>query len=315
MAETITIELTNDDMAADTWREKIFNTVGVKYHHPDYKWDSKNREGGGFIITATLKSDVEEASRRKREMTQQRQEALRFSVESWDMLEKVLTIPDIRTFYLNGPPGTGKTWAAYYYGRVKEKAFYAITITDETSAAELRGHFIFKGGDAIWHDGPFVRAMREGVRLVINEITNASSDVLALLYPILEDYSTACLTLPSGETIRPSDGFHVVATDNRSPEMLPEALQDRFMAYVEVNDTNPAAIAALPEDLRAVASQTIGDGDRRISARGWHSLDKMRQHFTLSDACKLAFGMNRGNAIHDALVLAAPKKIAEGGDK
>lgn len=242
------------------------------------------------------------------------QKAMEFSIDSWAMMEAVLSNTDVRTFYVFGPPGTGKTWAAYYYGRIKAKKFYAITITDETSAAELRGHFIFKGGDAVWHNGPFIRAMREGVRLVINEITNASSDVLALLHPILEDFSTACLTLPNGETVRPKDGFHVVATDNRAPDLLPEPLQDRFMAYVEVKETNPAAIAALPEDLQAVAKQVIGDGDRRISARGWMALDKLRHSYSLIDSCKLAFGMARGCQIHDALVIAGVADLNGGAE-
>jgi midasin (ATPase involved in ribosome maturation) len=304
---TIEVHIPHRAVQSKEWKQMIEDQVGAEYHDSRYEWETQKQPDDGYIIKATPKPGTD-VPRRKGNMTSN---ALQFSVNSWDMLEQVLTVPDIRTFYLNGPPGTGKTWAAYYYGRVKGKSFYAITITDETSAAELRGHFIFKGGDAVWHDGPFVRAMREGVRLVINEITNASSDVLALLYPILEDYSTACLTLPSGETIRPSDGFHVVATDNRSPELLPEALQDRFMAYVEVLETNPAALACLPADLREVAAKTIGDGDRRVSARGWHSLDKMRQHFSLEDACKLAFGMARGNTIHDAIVIAQQNQIAE----
>jgi MoxR-like ATPase len=226
-----------------------------------------------------------------------------FSINRWDLIEKILAFEHIRTLYLFGPPGVGKTFSAYHYGRVG-KGFYAVTLTDETSAAELRGHFIFKGGDAIWHDGPFVRAMREGKRLVINEITNASSDVLALLFPILESFETACLTLPSGETVKPANGFHVVATDNRAPELLPEALQDRFMAYVEVTETHPKALEALSKDLQKVAAQTIGDGDRLISARGWHSLDILRKEFGLNDACGLAFGLQRGDTIKDALVLA-----------
>jgi hypothetical protein len=156
--------------------------------------------------------------------------------------------------------------------------------------------------------------MREGKRLVINEITNASSDVLALLHPILEDFSTAMLTLPNGETIVPHEGFHVVATDNRPPDLLPEALKDRFEASIEVKDTNPAAFEVLSPDLRKIAATKIGD-DRRISARGWISLDRLREEFGLGDACRLVWGLERGRMIHDALVLAMDASKATEADK
>jgi Holliday junction resolvasome RuvABC ATP-dependent DNA helicase subunit len=234
---------------------------------------------------------------------------MQFSKPAWTMVEEVLESDAVRTFYLWGPPGGGKTYAGYHHGRI-QAGFYAITLTDETTAAELRGHYIFKGGDAVWHDGPFVRAMREGKRLVINEITNASSDVLALLHPILEDFSTAMLTLPNRETIKPAAGFHVVATDNRAPEMLPEALKDRFDCCIHVEETNPEAYKVLPDDLRKVAQATIGDPDRRISARGWIALDRLRKQFGLGDACRLVFGLERGRMIHDALVVA----MSEGGE-
>lgn len=231
---------------------------------------------------------------------------MEFSISTWNMIEKMLAFKDCRTLYIYGPPGVGKTYSAYHHGRIKA-GFYAITLTDETSAAELRGHFIFKGGDAVWHDGPFVRAMREGKRLVINEITNASSDVLALLFPILESFETARLTLPSGETVSPAKGFHVVATDNRPPDLLPEALQDRFMAYIKVEETHPKALNGIDKTLKKIAKQTIGSGDRLISARGWHALNVLKDEFGMADACTLAFGPTRGRRIHDAIALATEK--------
>jgi MoxR-like ATPase len=222
----------------------------------------------------------------------------------WELYELVLSFDGVRIIYVWGPPGVGKTFGAFHFGRV-EKGFYAVTLTDETSAAELRGHFIFKGGDTVWHDGPFARAMREGKRLVINEIGNASADVLALFFPILESWETAELTLPTGETLRPASGFHVVATDNRAPDQLPEALQDRFVAYVRVMEPHPDALAGLDPQFQKFAHALKDvDPERAVSARGWRNLQDLSGAFGLDTACRLVFGPDRGAMMFDAMTLA-----------
>jgi len=234
----------------------------------------------------------------------------------WLLIEMALHSPLVRTMLIYGPPGTGKTYVAIHVGRVRD-GVYCVTLTEETTAAELRGHFIFKGGDAIWHDGPFTRAMREGRRLVINEISHASADVLALLFPLLESWETARLTLPTGETVQPAPGFHVVATDNQPPDHLPEPLRDRFMATMRVTDPHPDALAGLREDLRglAEAAAVINDG-RQISIRGWTNLEKLWKEFGLHDACRLVFGPDRGEMIYDAIRLAlSTRKTTDGGER
>ena len=228
--------------------------------------------------------------------------------EEWELVRLVLECMWVRTVFIYGPPGTGETFAGLHIGRV-DMGVYCVTLTVETSAAELRGHFIFKGGDAVWHDGPFVRAMREGKRLVVNELTNASADVLAILFPVLESPETAELTLPSGETVRPAPGFHVVATDNHAPDRLPEALRDRFVAFLRVTQPHPDALAGLDDDLRelAEAAEDIVD-DRYMSARVWKNIQLLARLFGLEKACLLTLGPDRGRMAFDAIQLALAAK-------
>ncbi len=43
----------------------------------------------------------------------EREEPKRQGVD-WDLVERVLRCPLFRVVYLHGPPGVGKTWAAYH---------------------------------------------------------------------------------------------------------------------------------------------------------------------------------------------------------
>ena len=139
---------------------------------------------------------------------------------------------------------------------------------------------------------------------MIYEILHASADVLALLMPLFESFETAELTLPNGETIRPAAGFHTVVTDNHPPEHLPEALQDRFTCLLRVERPHPRAYDRLDDWLReaAEAGEAIESG-RRISARGWLNLQQLIPVFGLFDACRVAFGPDRGREVYNALTL------------
>lgn len=196
--------------------------------------------------------------------------------ENWSIIDAVVAIS--RRVLLHGLPGTGKTYAAARRNVPDDTPVYQITMTEETPAAEIRGHFLPKGDEMVWMDGPAIRAWREGARLVINEIDRASADSLSLMYAILDDPEFAELTLPTGEVVRPSEGFHVVATMNGQPSDLPPALADRFPVTIEVTDVNPEAIEALPKDLQVAARETalIKDDARRLSVRMWMEFASLR---------------------------------------
>jgi hypothetical protein len=222
----------------------------------------------------------------------------------WPFVTRVLSSSEVRTAYVWGPPGTGKTYAALTCGVATGDA-YPVTLTEDTATAELRGFYRPLGQDIVWGDGPVTTAMREGKRLVLNEITHASQEVFTFLHPILEHPETACVTLPSGEIVRPSPGFKVIATSNHPPEDLPFALRDRFDCILEVQDPHPDALARLSPALRRAAERSIHlEGERRVGLRGWLSVQRLEPVLGLLDACRAAFGPARGVLIHDALRLA-----------
>ena len=170
--------------------------------------------------------------------------------DDWNFVGDILSCHAARTVYLWGPPGTGKTYSAFHSG-LRDREVFSITLTPETPAAELRGFWTPKGNEFVWQDGPFIHAMRRGARIVINEISHASHDVLAILHPVLESLDTAQLTLPNLETVRPAEGFQVVCTDNLPIDQLPACSLSffarngcSFMSFTICGGLEPASMCS-----------------------------------------------------------------------
>ncbi len=239
--------------------------------------------------------------------------------ENWVIIDAVIATS--KRVLLHGLPGTGKTYAAARANLNDDnQKVYQITMTEETPAAEIRGHFLPKGEEMVWMDGPAVLAWKEGARLVINEIDRASADSLSLLYAILDDPEFAEFTLPTGEIVRPKKGFHTVATMNGEPQDLPLPLQDRFPVTIEVISLNPEAILALPEDLQKVAKDSafVKDDNRRLSIRMWMEYATLRVKLAKSHGKatgpKLAAKAVFGNRWQEAIRAIELNNVEETGD-
>lgn len=223
----------------------------------------------------------------------------------WDLVEMVIALS--RTSLLYGPPGTGKSHAGHQV-ELGQRELFSLTMTVDTAAAELRGHYIPVGnGEFRWHDGPALRAWRCGGRLVINEINHAGGDALSFLLNCLDTPETAMLTLPTGETVRPHENFQCVATMNGDPDTdLPEALRDRFPAAIEITEPHPQGIARLPVDLQQIARGTCcaPDAARRVSLRQWLAFASLRQDIGPADAAYTVFG-KRADEVLTAMQIAA----------
>lgn len=231
---------------------------------------------------------------------------------TWSEVEKVIASGAANRVLLFGPPGTGKSYVGSTLQPGEERPVFTVTVTPEMSAAEIRGHFVPKGGKFQWIDGPGVAAWRHGSRLVLNEIDQASSDVMTMLHVILDDPGFARLTLPNEELeeIRPKAGFTVVATTNAEnpATVLPEALFDRFPVQIRIKDVNPKALAALPKDLQAAAKELAAhkDSSRRIGLRAWQTFATLRESVGEELAAKAVFG-TRAMDIVNGLKLAGAR--------
>ena len=228
----------------------------------------------------------------------------------WDLVAAV--IQHSRSTLLYGPPGTGKSHAAHNADR-DGRPLFTVTMTPDTPAAELRGHYVPVGNEFQWRDGPAIKAWRQGGRLVINEIDHAGGDSLSFLLACLDSPETACLTLPTGELVRPAPGFQAVATMNGDPDSdLPAALRDRFPVAVEISEAHPQGIAQLPLDLRAAASGSVvaTDPSRRLTLRAWLAFASLRTAIGPEAAAQAVF-RSRAADVLDALRIASGAGQAE----
>jgi hypothetical protein len=104
--------------------------------------------------------------------------------------------------------------------------------------------------------------------------------------------------------VRPAGAFQLVCTDNLPPEDLPLALRDRFDCILEVREPHPSALGLLDQRLVGPALRSFAlESERRISLRGWLSVQRLMREFGLKGACMAVFGPSRGRQIHDGLIL------------
>jgi MoxR-like ATPase len=221
----------------------------------------------------------------------------------WELVDHVVGKTD--RVLLWGVSGTGKSWAARR-NHLNGASVFSVSLTDDTPAAELRGHYGIVDGSYKWLDGPCVLAWRRGCRCVLNELEKASGDAQTFLLGFLDDIEIAQQTLPNNETITPAKGFHVIATMNGYPDqdLLP-ALRDRFPICIHIDEVAPPALAKLPRDLRNIAKNSgiVEAVQRRISIRAWNEFARLRETIGAPMAAYCVFG-DRAQVVLDHLKIA-----------
>jgi len=235
-------------------------------------------------------------------------------MSNWKTIETILRampLPHFSTLLLYGPPASGKTWAAETMGQ--DGPVFSVTATPDTPAAELRGFYAPSAEGIRWHDGVATLAMRAGRRLCLHEVDLFGADCLGLLYMVLDSPQSCSLTLPTGETLRPAPGFHVVCTSNvASPDELPDAIRSRLPVALHVGTPHESAFVGLPKDLQLPARTTasLADPARRIDLRSWLAFAALRPLLGL-DAASVAVLGPRAEGIRDALTLGSAASDAE----
>ncbi|MBL8920084.1 MAG: CbbQ/NirQ/NorQ/GpvN family protein [Myxococcaceae bacterium] len=134
---------------------------------------------------------------------------------------------------LKGPTGCGKTRFVEFMAERLARPLITVACNDETSAADLVGRWLVRGGDTVWQDGPATRAVKQGAILYLDEVAEAREDVVVLLHP-LTDHRRRLYLDRNDEVLDAPPGFMVVASFNpgyrRGLKELKPSTRQRFVS-------------------------------------------------------------------------------------
>jgi nitric oxide reductase NorQ protein len=133
---------------------------------------------------------------------------------------------------LKGPTGCGKSRYVEAMAQETGRPLVTVACHDETSAADLLGRYLIKGGDTVWEDGPVTRAVRQGAILYLDEIAEAREDVVVVLHP-LTDHRRQVFLDRRNETLQAPREFMLVVSYNpgyqRGLKQLKPSTRQRFV--------------------------------------------------------------------------------------
>lgn len=223
---------------------------------------------------------------------------------------------------LYGPPGTGKTYFALNHHlnhRGRERASHRVLCSPDMTTADVDG--LWRPAKDEWKfvEGAALRAWSNGDRLILDELDQASGDVLTALLLICDSDGSAVREHPeTGDRLSPAPGFQIIATTNAERLTdLPAALIDRFPVKINISTVNPEAVAKLPVYLRDIATAYANRPTDRYSLRSFFAYDRLR---SVVESGRNADGdpveMDRDTALrlvfgHEAQAIGEALRVAE----
>jgi nitric oxide reductase NorQ protein len=134
---------------------------------------------------------------------------------------------------LKGPTGCGKSRFVEAMAAELDRPLVTVACNDETSAADLLGRWVVRGGETAWADGPVTRAVRQGAVLYLDEVAEAREDVIVVVHP-LSDHRRQLFVDRRDEALDAPPEFMLVVSFNpgyrRGLKELKPSTRQRFVA-------------------------------------------------------------------------------------
>jgi nitric oxide reductase NorQ protein len=136
---------------------------------------------------------------------------------------------------LKGPTGCGKSRFVEAMAAAVGRPLVTVACNDETTATDLLGRWLVRGGDTVWQDGPVTRAVRSGAVLYLDEIAEAREDVIVVLHS-LSDYRRELYVDRVDETCKAPPEFMMVVSYNpgyrRALKEMKPSTRQRFVSLL-----------------------------------------------------------------------------------
>lgn len=134
---------------------------------------------------------------------------------------------------LKGPTGCGKSRFVEAMAAAVGRPLVTVACNDETTASDLLGRWLVRGGDTVWQDGPVTRAVRTGAVLYLDEIAEAREDVIVVLHS-LSDHRRELYVDRIDETCKAPPEFMMIVSYNpgyrRALKEMKPSTRQRFVS-------------------------------------------------------------------------------------
>lgn len=161
---------------------------------------------------------------------------------NFSSLKKILSARLFYPTFITGMSGNGKTFSVEQACAQLKREVIRVNFTVETDEDDLIGGFRLVQGETRFFKGPVIKAMEMGAVLLLDEIDLGNPAKIMCLQSILE--GKGYFIKKTGEYIKPSSGFTVIATANTKGKgsddgrfiganVLNEAFLERFPVTCE----------------------------------------------------------------------------------